>query len=76
MLGQLGQPDAAAGCPRRVDEKAEPDAGALVGSPAFLCDALRGFQDLGFTAFNLMPVGDGRDEQIERLAREVVPALR
>ncbi|MEU0566006.1 LLM class flavin-dependent oxidoreductase [Nonomuraea sp. NPDC005983] len=60
----------------RVDEKAKPDAGTLAGSTAFLSDALRGFRDLGFTVFNLMPVGDGLDEQVERLAREVVPALR
>ncbi|UBU17875.1 LLM class flavin-dependent oxidoreductase [Nonomuraea gerenzanensis] len=60
----------------RVDERARPDAGTLAGSPALLIDALKGFGDLGFSSVNLMPVGDGLDEQVERLAREVVPALR
>jgi alkanesulfonate monooxygenase SsuD/methylene tetrahydromethanopterin reductase-like flavin-dependent oxidoreductase (luciferase family) len=60
----------------RVDEQAKPETGVLAGSPAFLTDALRSFQDIGFTTFNFMPVGDGLDEQVERLAREVVPALR
>jgi hypothetical protein len=32
--------------------------------------------ELGFTAMNFIPVGPGQEEQIERLAREVLPTLR
>jgi alkanesulfonate monooxygenase SsuD/methylene tetrahydromethanopterin reductase-like flavin-dependent oxidoreductase (luciferase family) len=46
------------------------------GPPDALVELLLGFVGQGFTAFNLKPVGPGRDEQVERLAREVVPALR
>jgi hypothetical protein len=31
---------------------------------------------MGFATLNLMPVGPGVDEQAERLAREVIPAVR
>jgi probable F420-dependent oxidoreductase len=47
-----------------------------VDEPARVADQLLGFVRLGFTAFNVKPVGPGRAEQIERLAREVVPAVR
>ncbi|MCF6476398.1 LLM class flavin-dependent oxidoreductase [Nonomuraea sp. MG754425] len=60
----------------RVDEHAKPAVGTLAGSPSLLIDTLRGFQDLGFSVLNFMPVGDAPDEQAERLAREIVPALR
>ncbi|MFE0153944.1 LLM class flavin-dependent oxidoreductase [Nonomuraea sp. NPDC059007] len=60
----------------RVQDKPTAEPGTLTGTPARLIDALRGFQRIGFTSFNLMPSGDDRDEQVERLAREVVPALR
>ena len=43
--------------------------------PDAIIEQLRGFVTLGFTAFNLLPLGD-RDEQLHRLADEVVPALR
>ncbi|MFI6392754.1 LLM class flavin-dependent oxidoreductase [Nonomuraea sp. NPDC050547] len=60
----------------RVEDRPTAEPGTLAGSPAYLIDALRGFQRIGFTSFTLMPSGDDRDEQVERLAREVVPALR
>jgi alkanesulfonate monooxygenase SsuD/methylene tetrahydromethanopterin reductase-like flavin-dependent oxidoreductase (luciferase family) len=60
----------------RVEERAKPDAGAVAGPPDLLIDALRGFREIGFTAFNLMPIGDGLEEQVERLGREVVPFLK
>jgi hypothetical protein len=31
---------------------------------------------LGFTAMNFIPAGPGKAEQRERLAREVIPAVR
>lgn len=60
----------------RVDERADPQPSTVSGSPDAVVERLRGFLGLGFTAFNLMPDGPGKDEQAERLAREVMPALR
>ncbi|WP_157254095.1 LLM class flavin-dependent oxidoreductase [Nonomuraea typhae] len=60
----------------RVEAGAEPDASTLAGSPAFLADTLLSFGRMGFTAINLLPTGPGTAEQIERLALEVLPALR
>jgi probable F420-dependent oxidoreductase len=60
----------------RVDEQATPRPGRMVsGGPDQVAEALSGFVRIGFTAFNLWPVGDVA-EQHERLAREVVPAVR
>jgi alkanesulfonate monooxygenase SsuD/methylene tetrahydromethanopterin reductase-like flavin-dependent oxidoreductase (luciferase family) len=53
---------------------AEP--GVLTGSPDRLAEQLAGFTKLGFTALSLVPVGDGRDEQLERIATEIIPAVR
>jgi probable F420-dependent oxidoreductase len=60
----------------RVDEQATPRPGRTVsGGPDQVADALTGFARIGFTAFNLWPVGEAA-EQMERLANEVVPAVR
>jgi probable F420-dependent oxidoreductase len=60
----------------RVDEQATPRPGRTVsGGPDQVADALTGFARIGFTVFNLWPVGEAA-EQMERLAREVVPAVR
>jgi probable F420-dependent oxidoreductase len=60
----------------RVDERHGRPASMVSGSSEALAERLLSFARLGFTAFNLCPVGPGEDEQIERLAREVVPAVR
>ena len=60
----------------RVDERADADPSTVSGSPAAVIERLRGFLGLGFTALNFMPDGPDKDEQAERLAREVIPALR
>jgi probable F420-dependent oxidoreductase len=60
----------------RVDERADEPPSVVSGPADFVSDRLRGFLELGFTAMNLCPVGPGQDEQVERLAREVVPAVR
>lgn len=60
----------------RVDERADPQPSTVSGSPDAVVERLRGFLGIGFTALNLMPDGPGKDEQAERLAREVLPALR
>jgi alkanesulfonate monooxygenase SsuD/methylene tetrahydromethanopterin reductase-like flavin-dependent oxidoreductase (luciferase family) len=46
------------------------------GSPDAVAERLLGFAKLGFTAMNFLPSGPAKDEQVERLAREVIPAVR
>jgi probable F420-dependent oxidoreductase len=60
----------------RIDDHAGPDDALVAGSAAAVAERLRGFLGLGFTALNLMPRGPGEDEQVERLAREVLPEIR
>jgi probable F420-dependent oxidoreductase len=60
----------------RIDEHADPEPSVVVGAPDAVLERLRSFAELGFTAMNFIPVGPGQDEQIERLAREVLPTLR
>jgi probable F420-dependent oxidoreductase len=60
----------------RIDEHAEPEPSVVAGAPDAVTERLRSFAELGFTAMNFIPVGPGQQEQIERLAREVLPALR
>jgi alkanesulfonate monooxygenase SsuD/methylene tetrahydromethanopterin reductase-like flavin-dependent oxidoreductase (luciferase family) len=59
-----------------VDERAGSQPSAVAGSPAAVAERLLGFLELGFTALSLIPLGPGEREQAERLASEVVPALR
>jgi probable F420-dependent oxidoreductase len=60
----------------RFDEHADPEPSVVAGAPDAVTDRLRSFAEFGFTAMNFIPVGPGQQEQIERLAREVLPALR
>jgi probable F420-dependent oxidoreductase len=60
----------------RVDERADAEPSPVSGSPDAVVDRLLGFLRLGFTGMNFMPAGPGPDEQVERLGREVIPALR
>ena len=48
----------------------------IAGSPQEVADRLVDFAGLGFTAFNLKVSGPDREEQAERVAREVVPLVR
>jgi alkanesulfonate monooxygenase SsuD/methylene tetrahydromethanopterin reductase-like flavin-dependent oxidoreductase (luciferase family) len=48
----------------------------VTGKPDEVAERLVGFVRLGFTALSLTPVGPDRDEQLERLGTEVVPAVR
>jgi probable F420-dependent oxidoreductase len=61
----------------RVDESARGDAETVAGPPEAVVERLTEFAQLGFSGFNFMLDG-GReaDEQAERLATEVMPALR
>ena len=60
----------------RIDEKARPQRGVVTGSSEQIAEQLIDFTNLGFSAMNFSPSGDGPEEQIERLAREVLPAVR
>jgi len=60
----------------RVDNQAAPEPGVVTGSSDAVVERLIGFTELGFTAMNFQPIGPGRNEQIERLATEVIPAVR
>jgi probable F420-dependent oxidoreductase len=60
----------------RVDDRVDPDSTVVSGPPGAVAERMIGFLDLGFTAMNLMPVGQGQDEQAERLAHEVIPEVR
>ncbi|HKO85176.1 MAG TPA: LLM class flavin-dependent oxidoreductase [Actinomycetota bacterium] len=60
----------------RIDEHADPEPSVVAGTPESVTERLGSFAALGFTAMNFIPVGAALDEQIERLAREILPALR
>ena len=62
----------------RVEDRpsGEPEPFVVSGSPEAVADWLAGFVNIGFTAFNFLPAGPGTEEQVERLAREVIPAVR
>jgi alkanesulfonate monooxygenase SsuD/methylene tetrahydromethanopterin reductase-like flavin-dependent oxidoreductase (luciferase family) len=53
-----------------------PDVELISGSPAAIAERLIGFVRRGFTGFNFLLDGPGRDEQVHRLAEEVIPAVR
>jgi alkanesulfonate monooxygenase SsuD/methylene tetrahydromethanopterin reductase-like flavin-dependent oxidoreductase (luciferase family) len=68
-------------CAYNVVIRIDPQRGAappsaVAGSAAEVADRLAGFAGLGFTALNLVLVGSDLDEQVTRLAAEVLPALR
>jgi probable F420-dependent oxidoreductase len=73
-----GRDPAALTCAYNLEVAVGGGAGPSVvaGSPAELAERLLGFVALGFTALNFLPVGPDQDEQAERLAREVLPAVR
>jgi probable F420-dependent oxidoreductase len=60
----------------RIDERADPEPSVVGGGPDVVAERLRSFAELGFSAMNFIPVGPGQEEQIQRLAREVLPTLR
>lgn len=59
-----------------VDDRRGRDADQFTGPPAKIVDSVRRFAGLGFTAFNFIPVGHDPAGQVQRLAAEVLPALR
>lgn len=46
------------------------------GSVANIAETLAGFVKLGFTALSIVPGGPDRAETVERLAAEIIPAVR
>jgi alkanesulfonate monooxygenase SsuD/methylene tetrahydromethanopterin reductase-like flavin-dependent oxidoreductase (luciferase family) len=60
----------------RVDEDSDAQSPEVSGAPDAVAERLLGFVKMGFTAFNFIPAGPGQDEQAERLANEVIPAVR
>ena len=60
----------------RVGGRRDPRPHVVSGSSDEVAEQLRGFLRLGFTAMNFIPMGPGEEEQRERLALEVVPAVR
>lgn len=60
----------------RVDETADPRPSVVSGTPEVVTERLVGFAGMGFRAFNFVPVGPDAREQAERLAHQVIPAVR
>lgn len=60
----------------QMDERVRPGPSLVAGSPTQVTGQLLSFAKLGFTAFNFILAGPGTSEQAERLAREVIPAVR
>jgi len=60
----------------RLEENRQPTPDIVSGSPEQVIERLLGFVHLGFDGMNFIPIGPRRDEQLERLAREVLPRLR
>jgi probable F420-dependent oxidoreductase len=60
----------------RVEDAPSRNPAVVAGPPDAVAEVLLGFVRLGFTAMNFHPVGPGAQEQLERLAGEVLPAVR
>jgi alkanesulfonate monooxygenase SsuD/methylene tetrahydromethanopterin reductase-like flavin-dependent oxidoreductase (luciferase family) len=60
----------------RLDEGAAEETDVVAGPPELIVARLREFAALGFSAFNFVLAAPDAAEQTERLAREVVPAVR
>lgn len=60
----------------RVDRTIDPNPSIVSGPPDVIAERLVAFAELGFTGFNLVPSGGDKMGQIERVGREVIPAVR
>lgn len=60
----------------RVDEGGDAGRFVVSGPSDVVAEQLAGFVEIGFNAFNFVPVGPDATEQAERLAREVIPSVR
>jgi alkanesulfonate monooxygenase SsuD/methylene tetrahydromethanopterin reductase-like flavin-dependent oxidoreductase (luciferase family) len=59
-----------------IRERAQPRPGVVAGPPEAVTDTLLGFRHLGFTSMNFSLAGPDILSQTERLATDVLPALR
>lgn len=59
-----------------LDGYGEQDPDALTGSPEEVAEQLATFVGHGFTGFNIDADGDAPHEQLDRIAAEVIPAVR
>ena len=59
-----------------IGEEVDSQPDVIAGSAEQVAKALTGFVTAGFSAFNFMPLGPSTPEQVERIATEVIPALR
>jgi alkanesulfonate monooxygenase SsuD/methylene tetrahydromethanopterin reductase-like flavin-dependent oxidoreductase (luciferase family) len=60
----------------RVDEHATGGPSLIAGPSAAITERLLAFAGIGFTSFSFALTGPGTGEQAERLALEVIPAVR
>ena len=60
----------------QVEDGAEEQPGIVAGPPDRVAERLLQFADLGFRAFNFLPEGPAPVEQAERIAGDVIPAVR
>ena len=59
-----------------LGDAAELSPGVIAGPAERVTAHLENFVSAGFSAFNFMPVGPSASEQVERIATELLPALR
>lgn len=60
----------------RVDDRPASPPHVVSGPPDAVAARLLALLEIGFSAFNLVPVGSDENEQVERLAQEVIPVVR
>jgi hypothetical protein len=60
----------------QVGERATGGPSLVAGPPAAITEQVLAFAAMGFTSFNFTLTGPGTREQAERLAHEVIPAVR
>ena len=59
-----------------VDDRGARHPDQFTGPPGKIAGSVRRYAELGFTAFNFIPAGEDPARQVNRLATEVLPALR
>ncbi len=60
----------------RLQSRPGSDPGVVSGPPDAVAERLLEFARMGFSALNFIVAGPGDDEQTERIARDVIPAVR
>ena len=60
----------------RLQDRPGSDPGMVSGPLDAVIDRLLEFAEMGFGTLNLITTGPGKKEQLERIAREVIPAVR